>query len=302
MLKTHKDGKVWLVTQPDHAQVSGYLAAHWGNDQFTRPGYFAPVPNAEWLRGQTVLAVAQHDNGWWEWEAAPPLSPTDGFPLGLAEVLKDQQEAMDRWRRGLLRFEQAPYLNLLISYHAYWLYATRVPNTPDSVFAHPLFGHESSDNPLPGENKQAARFLQELTRSQQQWTDGLKDDPQTATWLTPESLNPHIRLLQLLDGLSLALCSAFIPPSSGKAQGLGEDDFELLEVPRQSWQDRIAIKITACGRRRISLKPYPFDQDPLPVVVPVRIFELPAKPEDQFFAWWHSQPLELLTFHYTAEA
>ncbi len=50
MLKTLKDERLWLVTQPDHAQVAGYLAAHWGNDEFARPGYFASAPDPERLR------------------------------------------------------------------------------------------------------------------------------------------------------------------------------------------------------------------------------------------------------------
>ena len=87
MLKTIKDGKLWLVTQPDHGQVAGYLAAHWGNHAgFAKPGYFTSSYDEE-LRQQTVLGIAQHDSGWWEWEAMPDLSPADGLPLDLAEVL-----------------------------------------------------------------------------------------------------------------------------------------------------------------------------------------------------------------------
>ena len=49
MLKTSRDGKQWFVTQPDHAEVAGYLAAHWGNDDFAAPGYFASVADPERL-------------------------------------------------------------------------------------------------------------------------------------------------------------------------------------------------------------------------------------------------------------
>ena len=106
MLKTQKHGRLWLVTQPDHAQVAGYLAAHWGNDDFVRPGYFSSVPDPERLRAETVMAVALHDNGWWEWEAIPDLADVDGFPSALADVLKNQQEGMNRWRLGLHRFDK----------------------------------------------------------------------------------------------------------------------------------------------------------------------------------------------------
>ncbi len=31
MLKTRRDDIVWLISQPDHAEAAGYLAANWGN-------------------------------------------------------------------------------------------------------------------------------------------------------------------------------------------------------------------------------------------------------------------------------
>lgn len=101
MLKTLEQDQMWLVTQPDHAQVSGYLAAHWGNDDFARPGYFASSPDSERLRAETVFGIAEHDNGWWEWDATPELADVDGFPSGLSDVLKNQQEGMNRWRLGV---------------------------------------------------------------------------------------------------------------------------------------------------------------------------------------------------------
>ena len=71
MLKCQVGSELWCIAQPDHAAVSGYLAAHWGNDEFARPGSFAPFPEPERLRAETIFAIAEHDNGWWEWEADP---------------------------------------------------------------------------------------------------------------------------------------------------------------------------------------------------------------------------------------
>ncbi|NDG64376.1 MAG: DUF3891 family protein [Planctomycetes bacterium] len=45
MLKTNQDGKLWMVTQPDHSQIAGFIAAHWGNTLFTRPGFFLQKPS-----------------------------------------------------------------------------------------------------------------------------------------------------------------------------------------------------------------------------------------------------------------
>ncbi len=150
MLKTTKDGAVWLVTQPDHGELAGYLAAHWGNAVFTRPGSHASGPASERLRAAWVFAVAQHDNGWWEWEAQPDVAAAGGLPLGLAEVLADQQAGMERWRRGLRRFPRAPFSSLLISHHAHWLYAARALSDPDPAFNHPLFWQGAPEQLYPG--------------------------------------------------------------------------------------------------------------------------------------------------------
>ncbi len=106
MLKTQVGREYWCIEQPDHGVVAGYLAAHWGNDQFTQPGYCAATADPESLRGEVVLGVAQHDNGWWEWEATPELSPVSGLPLDLMDVFQAQQEGMSRWRRGIPRFAE----------------------------------------------------------------------------------------------------------------------------------------------------------------------------------------------------
>jgi len=289
MLKTLKDGRAWLVTQPDHAQIAGYLSAHWGNDYFKRPGYYANVPDPEHLRAETIFAVAQHDNGWWDWEANPDLAEADGLPLGLAEVLRNQQEGMNRWRLGLRRFPKAPYANLLISRHAYWLYAVRTLPDPDPAFAHPLFWKGSPEKLYPGNREEPLSFIAELEQLQRQWKDTLCMQAATAAWLEPANFLPHERLLQLYDGLSLALCSALIPARFGETKGLGEDEFELRDVPRGGWDDRVCIRVTPRGARQIELDPYPFDLDPLLVFIPARIVQLPAERPEHFQTWWHAQ-------------
>ncbi len=301
MLKTLQHGKLWLVTQPDHAQVAGYLAAHWGNDDFVRPGNFASAPDPERLRAETVMAVAQHDNGWWEWEATPELAAIDGFPSGLAEVLKNQREGMRRWRLGLRRFDNAPYANLLMSHHAYWLYAPQTLADPDPVFTHPLFWKGPRETLFAGKREEVVDFLAELEELQRQWVDVLRSDAEVANWIEPENLHPHARLLQLLDGLSLSLCSALIPVRSGEPKGLGEDEFELRDVPRRSWNDRVTVQVTPLGERRMGVSPFPFDQDPLTVSVPVRVFD-PGDPSGHFQNWWYAKRQGVIEFQYSSGA
>ena len=300
MLKTLQQDKLWLVTQPDHAQVAGYLAAHWGNDDFVRPGCYASVPDSERLRAETLMAIAQHDNGWWEWEASPELADADGFPSGLAEVLQDQQEGMNRWRTGLARFDNRPYVNLLISHHAYWLYAAKVQPSPNSAVVHPLFWNRSPEQLFPGDREEEVAFIAELESLRQPWIEELRADPASASWVDPANFHPHGRLLQLLDGLSLSLCSALIPARNGDAKGLGGDEFELQSVPRRSWDDRVTIEVSPSSERRIVLDPYPFDMDPLPVGVPARVFKLPVDSSRHFPIWWNARPVEMLEFLYSS--
>jgi len=296
MLKTTKNGKLWMVTQPDHAEVAGYLAAHWGNDDFARPGHYAAAPDAERLRAEVIFAVAQHDNGWWEWEATPDVSADDGSPLDLSEVLKDQQAGMNRWRTGLRRFEQSPLHNLLNSMHANWLYAIRVLPNPDPAFAHPLFWKGSPARLYPGGLEPARAFMAELERMQAGWKSVLGADAATAPWIEPQHLQPHARLLQLCDGLSLALASNLIPAVEPPSKGLGDDAFELHDVPRQNWSDRVTIRVTPHGNGRLELDPYPFDVDPLPVVLPARAVQLPANRPTHLQSWRNGAVPQTLHF------
>ncbi len=303
MLKTTRNEQSWLVTQPDHGAVAGYLAAHWGNDRFAPPGGFAPAQAPERLRAETVLGIAEHDNGWWEWEAAPTLSDADALPQDLREVLQNQSEGMDRWRRGVPRLSaEHPYASLLISLHAYWLYAAKTEPSPDPSFVHPLFWNAAPEKLLHGPLEQARDYVQEIRQMQAPLLERLRQDPVTASWLAEENLKPAARLLQLLDGLSLYLSSALITAASGPSKGFGEDAIELPEAPRASWQDRVKILVRPLGDRRIALDPYPFDIDPLPVKVPVRILDPMRVRTEPFAVWWRAEQPRQIAYECTAEA
>ena len=299
MLRTDRDGQAWFVTQPHHAEIAGYLAAHWGNEAFARPGHFAAAPDPERLRAETVFGIAQHDNGWWEWDATPELAAADGLPLGLRDVIRNQQEGMNKWRLGVPRFrERHPYAALLISWHAFWLHGPRIGIGSDPAFRHPLYG-KAAPARLAGADAEATRaFMDEITALQAALQSQLGADAACTCWLDPAQLDPHVRLLQLLDALSLSLCAAVIPPLEGPARGLGEDAFDLLDVPRRGWTDRVTLSIRPQGGWRIVCEPYPFDVDPLPVTVQARIFDTRHGPAIPFETRWQALLPEPLRFEY----
>ena len=284
MLKRIVGNELWCTAQPDHAVVAGYLAAHWGNDEFTLPGHYAPFADPERLRSETILAIAEHDNGWWEWEADPQIDPADGLPLDLIGLT--QTDGFQRWRLGIPRFrEQHPYVALLISLHAYWLHAPRIQAEDTPALLHPLFGSPADWPPPEGEElEEAKQFVAEQHVLQELLTDRIRSDPDWAAALEPWHLHPHIRLLQLCDALSLHLCFG------------GDKERTLQDIPRNSWDDRVSLAIRPAGERRIAIEPYPFNVDPLPVTLRARVLVSGTQAPDHFHHWWHAIPRTDLQF------
>ena len=286
MLKTRRGGEVWLITQPAHADLAGVMAAHWGNKEFARPGYCSPTAEPERLRQEVVLAVMEHDNGWWEWEADPTLADDDGLPQGLSEVLKDPVAGMQRWRLGIPRLaERHPYASLLIADHAYWLYAAQFVEAPPE-FTHQL---QRKRRTYPKEVEMTAlRFVGEVEDLKGTLQRHAAEDALWQAALEPNLRNPNARLLQTLDASSLALCSNVIAPVHGEARGLGEDNIVFEEVPRRNWHDRVSIEFMPQGSGLIEVEPYPFDEAPLMVSVAARV----VRP----YSWWRQAPMILRQF------
>ncbi len=269
MLKTRYGDTIRLVTQPNHAVASGYMASHWGNEEFTKLGFYDNCSDPEKLAAETIFGIAEHDNGWWEWEASPTSSASDKLPLGLAEVLSDPTESTQRWRIGTTRFEDShPYASLLINFHAYRLY--NVAHEEESSI-HPLFGDSRSFGNVG--TPQATSLIGTLQNQQERLKEHLDS---LGSWhkdaIRPEILLPHARMTQILDALSLYLCSDFIPPVSGKAKGLGHDEVELKHIPRKNWEDKVKLHITPQDDGTLVCDPYPFDENNL--VVPIVVAEI----------------------------
>jgi hypothetical protein len=281
MLKRADGDRFRLVTQPDHAAVSGYLAAHWGNSDFKPLGRWENSTGAESLRREIVFAIAEHDNGWWEWEADPEIDPADGLPLDFLQA--SDEGGFDRWKRGAARFESAhPLASLLINRHAYWLQAARVAPIREPQFQHPLFGFRPRlSEPASHEAAALREFLVERLSHERVLLDRLALKGRLWAASTRDgALLPAVRALQALDALSLAMC------------GTAHEPLRLLEVPRASWDDRVTLEVRPAPDGGIQVTPYPFALDPLPVAIPVRL----ASPGD----WPHSLPKRLLDMSITS--
>ena len=102
-----------LITQPDHAALSGRIMAHWKDRDFdTHP-----------RRASILLAVREHDNGWHEVDAAPVLDPHSMQVLDFMNVPADIRRAI--WPRGVQRLARDTkdrWAAALVAQHAVHVY------------------------------------------------------------------------------------------------------------------------------------------------------------------------------------
>ncbi|MCW2920589.1 MAG: hypothetical protein JWL76_463 [Thermoleophilia bacterium] len=89
------------IGQPAHASVAAQLANAWST----------PLPH------DVILATAQHDIAWSEWDLRPPLHAEARRAAAFFEAPLDERIAT--WERVDRRLEaQSPYAALLVSLHA----------------------------------------------------------------------------------------------------------------------------------------------------------------------------------------
>ena len=77
-----------LIPQPEHARLSGELAAACRPEFLfgdSSQGEFAS-PEASAIRQEVLAAIAHHDDGWDEWERTPQVDPQSGRPLSFTEL------------------------------------------------------------------------------------------------------------------------------------------------------------------------------------------------------------------------
>lgn len=111
ILRDMPDGHLLCINQTSHALMAEEFCRHWGNHEFARPEPYSAV----------MLGIAQHDNGWYEWEQCPQLRD-DGRPMDFLHG-PPGEEKLALWQRGVDRAgAQHPYAGLLVARHAARLY------------------------------------------------------------------------------------------------------------------------------------------------------------------------------------
>lgn len=115
IVRYESDGSIVMITQNDHAQLSGLFAAHWGNEKFEKPRPYLSL----------VRAAMFHDRGWIRYETSPQLNLETGRTPNYREVPNDktQLEAFE-WAGDWLSAID-PYAGLMITKHRSGLWQGR---------------------------------------------------------------------------------------------------------------------------------------------------------------------------------
>lgn len=103
IVRTEPDG-VLLITQPDHAHLAGRIMAHC-------------VPLAAHPRRSAIMrAIAEHDNGWIEIDAAPTVNLEHRTVVDFITAPLAVRHGV--WPRAVARLADEPWAAALVAQHA----------------------------------------------------------------------------------------------------------------------------------------------------------------------------------------
>jgi hypothetical protein len=237
-------GDSWqLVMQPDHAQLSGQLAAAWGGRGFARP---------EPLRS-VVRAAARHDDGWAVWERRPRLG-ADGAPQPFFAVPAPVHLAFYRACVEVV-CDEDPYAGLLVSMHMSGLYRNRYGVMPTPAMALGDDARAAVEAFVAEEEERQAALCRALEVDEaQRWT--------------------NYALLQVFDVVSLYFGLADLDAGTpGACEG----------APTADGGEPARIAIEPLGPWRVRLDPYPFVESPIALTLTRRLVPKRAWADDDAF-------------------
>ena len=235
---TRSPGEAHLVlTMEQHTATAGALADHFGG-----VGPFAPLEPRDLLRG----LAWEHDRGWAEVDAAAPRDPSTDLPWSVYQT--PTSVSIGTGPRSIDHNERChPYRGLLASMHIVGLFTGRYGLDQTRILD--LLDQSSRDLLEP-------MLAAELDR-QERLRRQLAASPATAPWLADEALLHNYKALQTFDALALWL--QVTHPARRQPT-------VLRHVPT-SGGGHVAVTVTPRGEDRVVLDPYPFDVDPLELVI-----------------------------------
>jgi hypothetical protein len=219
-----------VIRQTDHAFLAAFFAREWGNERFSKP-----QPSVSFC-----LAVAEHDNGWADWELQPTLDPKTHLPYSFMSIPTETHIAI--YKQGIERLVRVDhYAGLLAVMHASELY-DRARATMPGYSAKYVKSHES---PIVGD------FVQQLRLQQLRLKTDLRSNPTMKAYAEEQPLKKNAARLEVMDRLSLHFC---MNP---------EQNLILEGVPVNDQDDETDMELHPEGAGVVAIAPYPFRRDSL---------------------------------------
>lgn len=254
MLVSRRGDHLALVTQPDHAALAGWFAAHWGNDRFV-----VPAP-----REALVTAATHHDDGWLELDGRPMYNAERRRPAHFIEL--PLSETVGPYGRGAESvYARDPHAGALVSMHFSGFYTGR-------------WGVGGSGTPSPNELAQQVVAAQEarwMPALREAWGyQGRRSEFDAGTWHAYE-------VLQAVDLLSLAVGLTDLERPAPEVQPIDVTGTLaatehvpgprlVTGVPLRAGGPYVAITVTVTAPGRVALHPYPLRAGELEFVLPLR--------------------------------
>lgn len=174
MIRRESGGGWILVTQHDHALLSFRIMNFWGNGKFS-----GIVPEDE-----VMTAVREHDCGWRRADSSVDFNPRNGFPRSFTEMRTGEQFRI--WSDCFeSRAESHPYASVLIALHFSRFNEKNIARNPDDAAALSL-------------REKIGDFVSEKL--------GIRPGDGDLDGRLPPDVRTNLRLLQVGDVISLALC------------------------------------------------------------------------------------------------
>jgi hypothetical protein len=242
MVCPYDDERLLLILQVDHSRITGWFAAHWGNDQFARPSPYAAM----------VLAAQEHDTGWWDWEIKPQVN-SEGLPPDYIGSIKHLggKVWLDFYRHGIERLaEQDPYAGYIVSLHSDGLLTQGrglLPYMPD-YRVHP----------------EVQEFLAEQEKFRAALMVQLKNSTDYRDFVADERLWANFKLIEIYDQMGQFVCNRYPFNSTARKNGPSHT-LSNVPAPTQPGTADAILEFTIIDESRAKVSPYPFDIDPLPV-------------------------------------
>jgi uncharacterized protein DUF3891 len=228
--KGERDLQLLVIRQTDHAFLAGFFSREWGNDRFSKP-----QPSASF-----TLAVAEHDNGWGEWELQPELDPRTHMPYSFMSIPTSTHIAL--YQKGIERLVKVDhYAGLLASLHAAGLYDRARATMPGF----------SAKYVKTDESHLVNDFVQQLRLQQLRLKVDLRANAASKQFMDDPLVNANVARLEALDRLSLHFCTD------------PQQDAMVDAVPVNDQGEEADLELHAEGAGVIAVAPYPFRRDPL---------------------------------------